>query len=427
MVNVENRSHMEAQSETPDLRKFLESWPYDPEHNVRLARGANGREILVVRQPFGLEEYEVDGRPDGQRPHGMESAYGVQLARLAAAKRVGAEDAFKLTTADCAELFDEGTIYYYRVVNLFHLNDWVRAERDTTRNLRMLDFVRRHAEREEDRVQLEEWLPDLKRMKAVARAMSLLEKGKYDEAMRITGESIGNIEVFDEHRRDPRELANALLQELRQSLAIRPALRPHEQSVFSLQGDYWTIIYQGQLARLKATRGLHYLACLLRHPGREFHVSQLIADSADVSVVVWPEGHYRRESGIVVSPALAANSGPILDSRAKAEYWHRLQDLRKEFEESERFGDHERAAIAQAEMNSIAQQLASAIGLGGRDRRIDSEAERCRSAVTKRIKESLTKIGEVIPALGRHLAVRIKTGYFCSYNPHPNRPVAWEF
>ncbi len=78
-------------------------------------------------------------------------------------------------------------------------------------------------------------------------------------------------------------------------------------------------------------------------------------------------------------------------------------------------------------MDAIAEQLAAAVGLGGRDRRASSDAERARSAVTKRIKESITRIAEVIPPLGHHLAARIKTGYFCSYNPHPDRPVAWEF
>jgi hypothetical protein len=35
----------------------------------------------------------------------------------------------------------------------------------------------------------------------------------------------------------------------------------------------------------------------------------------------------------------------------------------------------------------------------------------------------INRIAEVIPALGHHLYARIKTGYFCSYNPHPDRPV----
>ena len=45
--------------------------------------------------------------------------------------------------------------------------------------------------------------------------------------------------------------------------------------------------------------------------------------------------------------------------------------------------------------------------------------------MTKRIKGSINRIGQAIPSLRIHLAVRIKTGYFCSYNPHPERPVAW--
>jgi len=78
-------------------------------------------------------------------------------------------------------------------------------------------------------------------------------------------------------------------------------------------------------------------------------------------------------------------------------------------------------------MNAFAEHFASAIGLGGRDRKTSSEAERARCAVTKRIKQATQKIADANPELGSHLAASIKTGYFCSYNPHPNRPVAWKF
>ena len=124
---------------------------------------------------------------------------------------------------------------------------------------------------------------------------------------------------------------------------------------------------------------------------------------------------------------LLSDAGPILDAQAKAEYKHRLDDLRRDLEEAERFNDPARAERARGEMDALAEQLASAVGLGGRNRRIGSEAERARSAVTKRIKSSIKRIGEAIPSLGSHLATRVKTGYFCSYNPHPERPVAWKF
>ena len=77
-------------------------------------------------------------------------------------------------------------------------------------------------------------------------------------------------------------------------------------------------------------------------------------------------------------------------------------------------------------MDALAEQLAAAVGLGGRNRRSGSAAERARSAVTKRIKSSIKRIGEAIPSLGSHLATRVKTGYFCSYNPPSERPVAWK-
>jgi non-specific serine/threonine protein kinase len=117
----------------------------------------------------------------------------------------------------------------------------------------------------------------------------------------------------------------------------------------------------------------------------------------------------------------------MLDTQAKAEYQRRLHELRQELNEAERFKDPHRKAQAQNEVEAIAGHLASAVGLGGRDRKSSSDAERARSAVTKCIKKAIEKIGDAIPSLGYHLAARIKTGYFCSYNPHPDRPVSWKF
>jgi hypothetical protein len=73
-----------------DLREFLRRWPYDPDQSFRLVKVRDRRKILLVRRPMGREEYEVDGWPDGLRPHGMESALDFQLERSAAAKRAGA-------------------------------------------------------------------------------------------------------------------------------------------------------------------------------------------------------------------------------------------------------------------------------------------------------------------------------------------------
>jgi hypothetical protein len=195
--------------------------------------------------------------------------------------------------------------------------------------------------------------------------------------------------------------------------------------VFKPQGDYWTIRYLGQTAILKATRGLDYLDYLLRHPVRDVHVSELFATPIDLPPVTLL-GSLREAGGDAVTAGLQ-DAGPILDSQAKTEYRRRIDELRKDKQEAERFNDFYRASEARSEMDAIAGQLAAAVGLGGRDRRASSDAERARTAVTKRIKEAVNRIAKVIPPLGCHLAARIKTGYFCSYNPHPDRPIAWKF
>lgn len=197
---------------------------------------------------------------------------------------------------------------------------------------------------------------------------------------------------------------------VRESPADCSILPTHEDSLFLRQNDYWIIRYHGHTAFLKSTRGLDCLCYLLRHPARDVHVSELLATPIDLQ-----------------ASAFFQDAGPILDLQAKAEYKRRIDELRKDMEEAERFNDFCHVAKIRSEIDAIFEQLAAAVGLGGRNRRASSDTERARSAVTKCIKKAIQKIGEAMPSLGYHLAARIKTGYFCSYNPHPNRPSAWKF
>jgi len=209
----------------------------------------------------------------------------------------------------------------------------------------------------------------------------------------------------------------------RQPASHSSTLCPGEESAFLKQGDYWTIQYRGQIAHLRATRGLQCLAFLLGHPGREFHVSEL---AADVPAVAHPANSAIKEDAGQMQAGCVMDAGPILDARAKAEYARRVADLREELEDAERLNDSARVGRARQEIDCIADQLAAAVGLSGRDRKAASQAERARSAVTKRIKNSIDRIAKAMPALGSHLAVTIKTGYFCSYGPNPDHPVGWK-
>jgi hypothetical protein len=191
--------------------------------------------------------------------------------------------------------------------------------------------------------------------------------------------------------------------------------------LFLLQNHYWIIRYHGHATSLRSTLGLHYLAVLLRHPGREFHVRDLVARPTVVST---PAAAVAANELVMDGLYLGV---PVLDARAKAEYKRRITDLRQDLKQAEQLNNPQQKFAVQAELDAIADYLASSVGLGNRDRTASSASERARSAVTKCIKRAVHQIAKAIPSLGYQLSASIKTGYFCSYHPNPEQPIPWKF
>jgi eukaryotic-like serine/threonine-protein kinase len=183
------------------------------------------------------------------------------------------------------------------------------------------------------------------------------------------------------------------------------------EAIFRREGDYWTIAFQGTVARLKDSKGLQYIAWLLRHPGQRFPV-------ADVALAAAPETAAARRAG--------RSLGPLVDGKARDAYRRRLADLRGEVDEAERMHDHGRAERAREELERIEGELGAALGLGGRSRSAGGTDERARWAVTKRIKAAIERVRAVHPSLGRHLATAIATGSICAYQPEPERQIRWQ-
>jgi tetratricopeptide (TPR) repeat protein len=199
-----------------------------------------------------------------------------------------------------------------------------------------------------------------------------------------------------------------------------PTGSPVAHHLFRKEGEYWSVAYERDRFRLKDTKGLRYLAALLGEPHREWHVLDLVAaDSVGhktVPLTSSPEGPTAIASG---------DAGAFLDPEAKAAYKKRLDQLEDDIAEADAFGDFERASRAQEEREYLIRELAGAVGLGGRDRKAASAAERARVNVTRAIKSSLGRIAQNSPALGRHLSATVHTGTFCSYTPDPRSPVGW--
>jgi len=219
-------------SDVCDIRKLLSDWPYDPKNDARIVRGSDGREILQVRTPLGLEQVEMEGRPDGARPHAMDTALEFFQQKLAQARTAGTGSTFELTELDCAELFNEGTLFYFRYLRLFQLNRWADTMRDTSRNLRLFDFVRQYAERVDDRDYLEKWRPYLLRVNIAASAFYLLEHNDASKALKLVQsglEQIASLEVMDhEIFRFERDRSLSSLRELESEIQQKQPISPVE-------------------------------------------------------------------------------------------------------------------------------------------------------------------------------------------------------
>ena len=186
---------------------------------------------------------------------------------------------------------------------------------------------------------------------------------------------------------------------------------------FRREGDYWTVAYGGQVVRMRHAKGLGYLARLLRHPHREFHVLDLLAGEARRA------SETTREDGLV---AATQDAGVMLDEPAKQAYRRRIAELEADIEQARRWNDLERTAHVEVELDALTRELAGALGLRGRDRRAASDSERARASVSKAVRSAVRRLAEQHPELGRHLSLAVHTGTFCTYDPDPRVPVTWD-
>ncbi len=182
-----------------DLTAMLHEWPYDPDQTMRIIVAEDGRSVLQVRLPLGIEQYELTGRPDGSRPFDRESVVAEMHDRLQTYRELHGTDAdFELSHDDCVLLQNEGVLYYYRYLLLFQLNDFVRVTADTEHNLQVCALLESYCESEEDRNAVLQYKPYILRMNAMARAMASVHEHMKEAAEQILNGAIDEIEAMEE-------------------------------------------------------------------------------------------------------------------------------------------------------------------------------------------------------------------------------------
>lgn len=181
-----------------DITDILSEWEFDPDDQYRVVAARDGREVLQVRQPLGIEQYELDGRPDGSTPFGKESMLDEMTDRLSAYQhRHGNDAGFKIDRDEFALLQNEGVLYYYRYYILFQIGDYERTSMDTNHNLKICEIVERYAHHD-DKNDILQFRPYILRMNATARAMVLLGEGQGPQSCAVLERAIEDVRRLPE-------------------------------------------------------------------------------------------------------------------------------------------------------------------------------------------------------------------------------------
>ena len=221
-----------------DIRPILAGWDFEPDLiQVRIVVGEDGLEKIQMRMDLGLLQMEMDGRPDGEKPDGFDSLLELYEARSQEAKSRG--ERFTLKAEDCSMLMREGLQYYHRYVSAFQIERFDLVVRDTTRNLRLFSFVAKHAARQRDRMEFEQYRPYVELMHTRAKATQALQEENYASALNYIDEGIEAIRSFlVEYKEEAREVECSelrFLRQWRQELAAKRPIGPLEQLEQQLQ------------------------------------------------------------------------------------------------------------------------------------------------------------------------------------------------
>jgi hypothetical protein len=182
-----------------DISPLLDQWDYQPgQVVVRKFRGNDGGEKIQLRVDLGMLQMNALGRPDGKHPYGRESLleyYQSQLEKFQKEHR-GDDKHFRLTPEDCGRLQQEAIQYHHRYICLFQLEDFDGVLRDTDRNIKVFDFVRRHAGSEEIAWALQQFRPQLLMMRIRARGAVALKANRFDQVLEVVEAGLEEIRQF---------------------------------------------------------------------------------------------------------------------------------------------------------------------------------------------------------------------------------------
>jgi hypothetical protein len=193
-----------------DIDEAFHGWPYNPdpgEIQAREIRARDGRTVVQVRIELGLLQMEIDGRPDGLRPHGFTTFLDYLRYRAAGRGQSpgGKAPPWSMSSDHCTETDREFVQFYHR-----------RVVTDAEHTLALMDFVKRHGPNDEYVESHERFRGLVLFHRTQAAAALALDRRKPDEAIDVIRDGLDRLRRHQsdwDEEHDPDETPNSRLAE----------------------------------------------------------------------------------------------------------------------------------------------------------------------------------------------------------------------
>lgn len=195
------------------IDRILKQWPYRPgEVDARIVEGTDGREVVQLRVDLGLLQMEVNGRPDGTKPHGAATYYDYLIAAA-----IAEGDVFEMNEEQCNEADREFVQFYQRRICWLSLREYRRAVRDADHNLGFMDFCAKHSPSDEWTATHEQYRPFILFHRTQAAALAEIDDGDAEKAIEELNHGLDRMrDFYVEHEAAERFEEDDLAERLRQ-------------------------------------------------------------------------------------------------------------------------------------------------------------------------------------------------------------------
>jgi len=218
-----------------DLTPLLTGWDFDPAKVTARLVDVESREEQEVqlRLDLGILQMRLDGRPDGEKPHGYESALKYYRQKILTERKAG----YRLDGDACAELQQECVQVYYRYLAMMVLKDYPKVIRDTSHSLEIFELVEKYTDNEEIIWDFLQFKPYVIMMHTRAKAELLCQDIDLSAAIEQIESGMSEIESFLIKMEDDPEYVNecqelVMLEEMIRDLKERG---PEENPVVALK------------------------------------------------------------------------------------------------------------------------------------------------------------------------------------------------